>query len=189
GYGSLDIYTIASNGLTLSPQTSTRGELPAPQGAASGVVGATMYTFNGLVFPGEAAVEAHTLDTSSGVLGSVAGSPAGDPTSRGGTSANVLFIPGLNLVTQTEQVTNSVASYSVTGGHFQLVNHAALDSSASYPASQTTIAHYLLVENGGSGTISACHLASNGISGCFMAATLTSNGGQRQPGGIGVIPA
>lgn len=181
--GTLDIYTIAADGLTLSLQTTSTSQLTNPDGAASGTAGTTTFIFSGqLATP--AGTEAHTLNTS-GDLGTVPGSPQTDPASNYG--ANVLFTDG--LVTQTQQFSNSVGAYGRSGSSYAFKSHAALDSTAVGPQAQTSISHFLLVENYGSRTISDCQLASSGVSGCVLAATLTSNGSSSAADGIGVIPA
>ncbi|MDQ2743373.1 MAG: hypothetical protein M3Z66_13920 [Chloroflexota bacterium] len=101
----------------------------------------------------------------------------------------MLFTSGLNLVTQTEQFSNAVASYNITGGAFNFLTHAALDTTSRGPLSQASISHFLLVESYLTGTISACQLATTGARSCVLVATLTTNGSSRTPAGIGVITA
>lgn len=180
--GSLDIYKIASDGLTLSPQTATPSQLADPVGATSGTVGATTFTFSATEQEG---VEAHTLNTTSGTLGAVPGSPQIQPVS----GQNVLFTRGFELVTQTQVFGGSVGAYSISGGALKFLNNATLDSTSQGPLAQTSISHFLLVENYISGTISACQLATSGVGGCVLVATLTTNGSGRNPAGIGVITA
>ncbi|MDQ2744393.1 MAG: hypothetical protein M3Z66_19160, partial [Chloroflexota bacterium] len=185
--GTLDIYKIAADGLTLSLQTSTPSQVYTPDGAASGTVSGTTFDFSGQFVSGPAGVEAHTLNTTSGALGPVPGSPQTDPLSNDGE--NVHFAPGLNLVTQTQFDCNSVGAYGITGGSLHFVNTTQLDSSASGPQAQTSISRFLLVENIYSHSISACRLATSGVSGCVLVATLTTSGQSLFPAGIGAISA
>lgn len=174
----IGVYTLGPGG-TITLLASISGQLSSPDGAAVQTV-KTKSGVDNNIFTGEnnnstATVQAGQLNTMSGAVSFLKGSPANDPSGVQGIA--LAFDSKDSLLIEAETLSASLGVYQVkpgapgSVGSIILLERTLLAVSSDKPQLMAQLGNILFVDGGAKGDIEACLLRGS-VSGCSSVATL-----------------
>jgi 6-phosphogluconolactonase len=154
----ISLFDIASNGgLTeVTPRTSLGSFASQPQLLLMDSAGAFLYVMN----TGSNNISVFSIDSGTGALAQVAGSPFG----IGAPPLNMVLAPSGNFlyVSLASQPSGLIATYSVTAGQLTLVSTASTDGLNPYGLAVNSAGTYLYTANTTSNSLSVFTIDSSG---------------------------
>lgn len=165
-------YTLGSGGAITALKADT-GQISNPDGVAvQKSANGTFHVYTGQANGSVPHTQGGKLNTSTGAITYLTGSPATDP--NGSNGAGVTFDKMHHILIQGEQFSDTLANYSVTKGTLSFLNETHMAVSGEQPSSYAQLNATLFVSMILNGDVEACTLTSTGATGCKTVATLTS---------------
>lgn len=168
----LATYTLGPGG-TITALSTVTGQFANPDSVAVEQSNSLFYVFTGQATYGHPFTQGGKLNTSTGAITFLHGSPAFDPKGEGG--AGVIFDKIHHILIQAEQSSYTLANYSTASGTLRFLNQTPMARSNRSPVTfaqlNTTLFVAILY-----GPLEACTLTSQGATRCKFAARLTNDG-------------
>ena len=168
-------YTLGSGGSITALGTDT-GQFTGPDSVAvQKLPNGTFHVYTGQAIFGAPQAQGGKLNTSTGAITFLKGSPATDPS--GSNGASVTFDSTHHILIQGEQFSGTLANYTVVKGTLSFKSETTMAVSGEQPSDFVQLNAKLFVSMILNGDVEACTLTSTGASGCKTVATLTSTSG------------
>jgi hypothetical protein len=182
--GNIDTWTLGPNG-SITFLASAPGQISRPDSIALQIKHTKSGTVTN-VFTGQAVISAPQAqggqyNKKTGAFAFLTGSPATDP--NGSDGAAVFFDGKDSFLIQGEQLSGTLASYSVSVGTPGVVGSISFKSETplavktNAPSDFAPLGSTLFVDARYNGDIEACHLSPGGASGCASVAVMTNTTG------------
>lgn len=172
---SLVSYSLGTGG-SITALNTVSGQVQGPDGVAvQKMPSGAFHVFTGQAIFGPPAAQAGKLNSSTGAITFMNGSPATDP--NGNNGAGVTFNTTNHILIQGEQFSGTLANYTVVKGTISFVSETTMAVSGESPSNFAQLNAKLFVSMIYNGDVEACTLTSSGATGCKTVATLTSTSG------------
>ncbi|MHB8599724.1 MAG: lactonase family protein [Ktedonobacteraceae bacterium] len=173
--GALVTYTLGTGG-SITALNSVAGQISASDSVAvQKLPNGTFHVYTGQAIFGAPQAQGGKLNSSTGAITFLNGSPATDPS--GSNGASVTFDKTHHILIQGEQFTSTLANYTVAKGTLAFLNETHMAVSGEEPSDFAQLGPTLFVDMVLNGDVEACTLTSTGATGCKTVATLTTTSG------------
>ncbi len=168
-------YSLGTGG-TITALNTITGQFSTPDGvAAQKLPSGAYHVYTGQAIVGAPHAQGGKLNSSTGAITFLTGSPATDP--NGNDGASVTFDNTHHILIQGEQLGGTMANYTVKAGVLAFTNETHMAVSGEEPSDFAQLGSTLFVDMVFNGDVEACTLTSTGATGCKTVARLTSTGG------------
>lgn len=175
--GALVTYSLGTGG-SITALNTVAGQFSSPDGVAVQKLSSGAYNvYTGQAIYGTAQTQGGKLNSSTGAITFLKGSPASDPNSVNG--ASVTFDMTHHILIQGEQFSSTLANYSVANGTVSFLSEILMAVGHVEPTYFAQLGSTLFVSMDILGDVEACTLTSTGAKGCKTVATLTNNNGRQ----------
>lgn len=172
----LATYTLGSGG-TITALSTVTGQYANPNSVAIEKSNSTFHVFTGKATLNIPQVQGGILNTSTGAITFMNGSPASD--FNGADGASVTFDTMHHILIQGEQESSTLANYSTANGTLRFLNETHMAVSGEAPTNFAQLNTTLFVSMAPFiGNVEACTLTSYGATRCMSVARLTNKGFQ-----------
>ncbi|HLJ36139.1 MAG TPA: hypothetical protein VKU38_20945 [Ktedonobacteraceae bacterium] len=168
-------YTLGTGG-TITALNAVTGQIAGPDSVAvQKSANGTYHVYTGQATVNAPQAQGGKLNTSTGAITFLKGSPATDPS--GGDGGSVTFDNTHHILIQGEQFSGTLANYTVVKGTLSFKSETTMAVSGEQPSDFVQLNAKLFVSMILNGDVEACTLTSTGASGCKTVARLTSTSG------------
>lgn len=175
--GDLITYTLGTGGV-ITPLNAVTGQISASDAVAvQKLPHGSFHVYTGQAVGGPPQAQGGKLNSSTGAITFLNGSPASDP--NGSDGAAVTFVMRHHFLIQGEQISDTLANYSVVSGTLSFKSETPMAVSNEAPRYFAKLGSTLFVSMTYNGDVEACTITSTGATGCKTVATLTNTGGDQ----------
>jgi hypothetical protein len=168
-------YTLGTGGAITALNTVT-GQISGPDSVAvQKLPSGAFHVYTGQATGSAPQAQGGKLNSSTGAITFLKGSPATDPS--GSNGASVTFDKTHHILIQGEQFSDTLANYTVVKGTLSFKSETTMAVSGESPSDFAQLNSKLFVSMVYNGDVEACTLTSTGATGCKTVATLTSTSG------------
>ena len=175
--GVIATYTLGTGG-SITALNSVASQISTPDSlAVQKLPNGSFHVYTGQATGSAPQAQGGKLNSSTGAITFLNGSPASDP--GGSNGAAVTFDTTHHFLIQGEQLSDTLANYSVISGTLSFTSQTSMAVGNEEPRYFEQLNSTLFVSMTYNGDVEACTLTSTGATGCKTVATLTNTFGDQ----------